>query len=296
MPEPTDRLPPRVTMPLLSLVSAEALEADYAAAARRRAASGGDPEQGRATGRGRRAAVVVTAAAVGVFGVLLTTAAVQTSREADVRDAGRAGLIARVEDQREVVAAQQDRLASLRSRITGTEVAAAEQVRGFAAETARLRRLQVATGFVAVDGEGVRATLDQAPDAAPTARLRDTDVALLVNALWSAGAEAVAVNGQRLTALSAVRTSGQAVEVNGVGIAPPFTVLAVGDRSTLQARFYETSSGLAFSDLAAQYDFDFEIENAAELSLPSAPVRLQRLRSAVPETGTDPDAREGVVP
>ena len=43
--------------------------------------------------------------------------------------------------------------------------------------------------------------------------MRDTDLALLVDALWGVGAEAISVNGQRLTVLSAFRNVGQ----------PPFT-------------------------------------------------------------------------
>ena len=226
-----------------------------------------------------------------MFGVLLATAAVQTSQDADVRDAGRAGLIDRIETERTRVAADQDRVADLRTRTVDAETQATTLSQDLAAETSRLQRLQTTTGFVAVRGEGVRASLDQAPDGGPSSVLRDSDLALLVNALWSAGAEAVAVNGQRLTALSAIRTSGEAVEVNGVGVAPPYTVQAVGDRATMQAEFYDTSSGLAFADLAARYSFDFELENATDLSLPAAPSRLQRLRSATTATGApnEPD-------
>ncbi|GAA0979778.1 hypothetical protein ENKNEFLB_02266 [Nocardioides aquaticus] len=291
---PAGRLPDRVTMPLLALVNDQALDEDYVVAAQRRRdrpAPAGRSERGPAGGAppGRaRTATAVTVAAVAVFGVLLATAAVQTNQDADVRDAGRAGLIDRVEAERARVVSDQDRVAGLRTQSIDDEARAVALAQDLSAETSRLRRLQTSTGFVAVRGEGVRATLDQAPDAGPTSQLRDSDLALLVNGLWSAGAEAVAVNGQRLTALSAIRTSGVAVEVNGVGIAPPYTVEAIGDRATLQADFYDTSSGLAFADLAARYAFDFEIENATDLALPSAPNRLQRLRSATTVPGPDP--------
>ncbi len=281
------RLPDRVTMPLLTLINDQALDADYVAAARRRldhpvvAAHQGDAAGRRSV----RTSAAVTVAAVAVFGVLLATAAVQTRQDAVVRDAGRAGLIDRIESERARVATDQDRVAGLRTRTVAAEALATDLAQDLSAEVSRLQRLQTATGFVAVRGEGVRATLDQAPDAGPSGQLRDSDLALLVNALWSAGAEAIAVNGQRLTALTAIRTSGEAVEVNGVGIAPPYAVQAVGDRATLQSDLYETSSGLAFADLAARYSFDFELENATDLSLPAAPNRLQRLRSATTDPG-----------
>lgn len=285
MPEPGAA--ERARTPLLDLVSAQALDEDYLAAARRRG-PGQPPPRG---GRGRTA--VVTAVTVAVFGLLLAAALAQTRQDADVRDASRAGLISRIEDGRARVAAEQERAAELRTRTTDAEAFAAEQTQDLDAETLRGSQLATVTGFVAVSGEGVRATLDQAPDAGPTQQVRDSDLALLVNALWSAGAEAVSVNGQRLTALSAIRTSGRAVEVNGVGVAPPFTVLAIGDRSRLQADFYDTSSGLAFSDLTAQFDLEFELENATSLQLPAAPNRLQRLRSATPTSpATSPRPQE----
>ncbi len=57
---------------------------------------------------------VTAAVVVAVFGMLVSTAAVQTSRNADVDDAGRATLIQRIENQRDRVARQQDRIARLR--------------------------------------------------------------------------------------------------------------------------------------------------------------------------------------
>ena len=40
------------------------------------------------------------------------------------------------------------------------------------------------------------------------------DLQIVVNGLWDAGAEAISVNGQRLTSKSAIRFAGQAILVN----------------------------------------------------------------------------------
>ncbi|CAM5647734.1 membrane protein [Streptomyces purpurascens] len=50
----------------------------------------------------------------------------------------------------------------------------------------------------------------------------------VVNGLWESGAEAVSINGQRLTALSAMRAAGDAILVDNKPLVPPYTVLAVG--------------------------------------------------------------------
>jgi uncharacterized protein YlxW (UPF0749 family) len=272
-------LPARVTMPLLTLITQQAVDEDYQQAARRRAAGLAAPRQGRPW--------LTAAAVVAIFGLLVSTAAVQRSRNADVVDAGRASLTERIDNQRERVAQQQDRIARLRGRIKTVGDRVTSLTTSVEAVEARLGRLQVTTGFVPVRGEGVRVSVDDAESGDPNGQVRDSDLALLVNALWSSGAEAVAVNGQRITATSSIRRSGSAIEVNSVGIAPPYTVLAIGNSGSLQAKFYNTSSGLAFADLTRRYDLRFAMDNVDQVALPAAPARLLRLRSA--EAGTSGD-------
>ena len=87
-------------------------------------------------------------------------------------------------------------------------------------------------------------------------RSATTDLALLVNGLWRAGAEAIAINGQRLTARSAIRNSGAAINVNGrPPLSPPYVVTAIGDTKTLQADLLDTSTGLAFQNGADALGF-----------------------------------------
>ncbi len=125
----------------------------------------------------------------------------------------------------------------------------------------------------------MRVTVDDADTGDTNGIVRDNDLALLVNGLWSAGAEAISVNGQRVTVMTSIRTSGRAIEVNSVGIAPPYTVLAIGDRGSLQANFFDTTSGLAFDGLTRRYGMPFDMDNEEQISLPSAPNQLLRLRS-----------------
>lgn len=282
MAEPTPQgsragLPAQVTLPLLERITAQSLDEDYRIVAAQR-------RDGTGPTRNPRRSWLIAAAVIAVFGMMVSTAAVQTSRNAEVDDASRATLVERIGDQREQVAEQQERIARLREANVDEDRRASRLVDSVQAEQGRLQRLQVHTGFVTVRGGGVRVTVDDADGDDPNGIVKDYDLALLANALWSAGAEAVAINGQRLTPMSAIRTSGPAIEVNGVGVAPPYTVQAIGDPGRLEANFYDTSSGLAFADLARTYGMSFTMENAEELTLPSGPARLRRLRSA--EAGT----------
>lgn len=313
---PGTPLPERVTLPLLTLITQQSLDEDYRWAAERRraareaaAATGpegaegsgetatGDRPAGERDPRGR-AGGLAAAAVVAVFGVMVTVAFVQTSRQEDVSDASRTTLISRIDAQRARVDAVQADLVALRTANAALQDQATALDDDEQAVEARLRRLQVRTGFVPVRGEGVRVVVEENPEAVePEERVSDLDLTLLVNALWSAGAEAVSVNGQRVTALTAIRTSGDPIKVNSVGIAAPYTVLAVGDSAQLQADFYDTGSGLAFDGIARALGFTYELSGDDELSLPAGPGRFERLRFArdpeAPPIDTRPADQQG---
>ena len=106
------------------------------------------------------------------------------------------------------------------------------------------------SGATAVQGPGVKLVVDDAKDSrsgrrrararavgfSDTGRVRDRDMQRVVNGLWESGAEAIAINGQRLTALSAIRAAGDAILVDNRPLVPPYTVLAVGDGKRLEHR------------------------------------------------------------
>ena len=268
----------RTRTPLLTLLSEEALERDYQLVARRRAAQGTAPSSRAGGRRGSGSGVLVV---VLVFGFLVTLAAVQTSRNADITDASRASLIDRIEARRAAVRTLQQQISDLRK---ANDTADKDLIKLNDAVNERentATQLGADTGFTPVAGEGIRIQLDNAAYSDPdTEHIRDSDLALLVNALWSAGAEAISINGQRISARTAIRISGTAIEVNSIGIAPPYVVQAIGNMNTLASRVVETDSGAAFGVLAGDYGWSYDVDNVEDLRLPAAPARLRQLRSA----------------
>jgi uncharacterized protein YlxW (UPF0749 family) len=257
----------RARTPLLDLVTRESLELDYSEVAHRRA----EPR--------------TVAAVLAVFGLLVAVAAVQNSRNADVDEASRAALLDRIETRRDTVAGLQDRSDELRDdnenlleRVVSLTAAA-----GTAGE--RRDVLALEAGFVPVRGTGLRVTVDDQRAGDPDGRVRATDLRQLVNGLWQAGAEAIAVNGRRLTSLSAIVNSDIAIQVNKGPLSPPYVVQAVG-HPNLQADLLETASGLTFFGLAEQFGFVVARENVTSpMLLPAAPPSLQRLRYAARPSG-----------
>lgn len=269
-------LPAHVTTPLLTLVTQQAVEEEYRQVAERRSHGDRPPEQPRS----RMAGVVAIAA----FGVLVSVAAVQNSRNEAVEDAGRATLIAQIETQRSALQARQDQVADLTrenqalSDELDERTATRQQVQG------ELRRLQASAGFLAVTGEGVRVTVEGNPVGDASQQVRDADLALLVDGLFGAGAEAIAINDQRLNNLGAIRNTGAAIHVNTRPLTEPYVVRAIGDTRTLQADLLDTTHGADFFSLADQLGFVYSMQNVDQLSLPAARQRpLRWAREAGPE-------------
>jgi uncharacterized protein YlxW (UPF0749 family) len=97
----------------------------------------------------------------------------------------------------------------------------------------------------------------------------DRDVAMVVNGLWVAGAEAVSVNGQPLTSLSAIRTAGSAILVDYRPLTRPYVVSAIGG-PTLESQFATGSAGASLRTLHDAYGIRYGVEGVQDLTLPAA--------------------------
>jgi uncharacterized protein YlxW (UPF0749 family) len=162
----------------------------------------------------------------------------------------------------------------------------------------------ILSGATAVHGPGVRLVVDDAKEAdaggdgtnpretsgfSDTGRVRDRDMQRVVNGLWASGAEAVSINGQRLTALSAIRAAGDAILVDNKPLVPPYTVLAVGDGQQLSTRFQNSADGLFLHALEQNFGIRATIATEGDVRLPAAPsvtVRTAQPNAEKTEKGT----------
>ena len=208
-----------------------------------------------------------------IIGALFAVAALQTTRSAPVLQSERSELISRVQTAER----EQD---ELRGRVTTLtqEIATLRAAALGDDDTARFVESQINTldpvvGNVAVSGPGVLIVVDDSPSAAADARDRvlDIDLQVLANGLWEAGAEAVAINGHRLSTLTAIRSAGDAITVDYRSLTRPYRVEAIGDLRTLQAGFVESSAGAWWNDLAQNRRMRYEISNVKQLDLAADP-------------------------
>ena len=268
---PAGEPPPRTRLGLLDYVSATSLDEDYAHVSGLRGSSQGAERSSRP---GMAALVVLT-----VFGVLVATAALQTSRNADESASSRESLVEQLRSRRAGLERRQDAISALRRDIAvrrAGQLSATEQGRDL---RARLSRLGVATGSTATRGPGITVVVDDAPGTTdPRQMVQAPDLQKLVNALWLVGAEAISINGQRLTAVSPIRDAGSAVTVNFRSLRRPYTVSAIGNPRTMGARLLDTKGGQAWVTLQS-IGLQFEIETEDTMVLPAArPVSLRSAR------------------
>ncbi len=259
---------PGDSMNLLQELVEHSIDDDYYVAAERRDSSPPDAP------RVRRA---VTITVIVVFALMLTVAAVRTYDRRPQAEVERQTLIDQIHAREASIANTQDAVDNARDDV--------ETLRAGASDPEYRERIvdeRIAVGDVAVTGQGVEVVVDNAEDFEdqPGGRVRDTDLQMLVNGLWNAGAEAIAINGQRVTTMTAIRTAGEAITVNFRSLSAPYTVQAIGNVDTLAARFVETQAGDIWSTLTNNYGMQFEINSDSDLTLPAAPKGRLTVRHA----------------
>ncbi|MCL6638307.1 MAG: DUF881 domain-containing protein [Firmicutes bacterium] len=112
-----------------------------------------------------------------------------------------------------------------------------------------LAKMKLYAGLVPVAGPGVEVILENIPDrrrpggAPGIDNIRDDDLLKVVNDLRGAGAEAIVINGQRITATSEIRLAGNHINVNLTRLTPPYRVEAIGNAAALKSSM-EIKGGL----------------------------------------------------
>lgn len=273
-------LPDHVTTPLLSLIVARSMDEDYAHVAQKRAAAGLEPAPGRPRPHW------TSIAAIALLGVMAAVVAAQTDRQAPVDELSRAALIEQIERRSDTLDALQGQVGEL-TRSNAETANSSTRTQGQLDDIqTRLRRVELITGFSAARGPGVRLTVENRPDVDVNDEIRDEDLAFLVDGLFQAGAEAIAVNDQRINLLGGIRNTLRAIHVNGRPVNPPYVISAIGDPQTLQARLLQTSQGQEWFNRVNFYGFVYEAENVDDIRLPAARERV--LRDVI-ELNADPD-------
>lgn len=237
---------PDASMDLLNTVREEALEPEYL------------------TGSGQRHRPAMMIGILAIVGVLFGLAGASTLRTAPAAAQERADLINRI------TTAEAD-LDSLHAQVAELteENAQLEREQGVLdpVQVAQRASLEVEAATVAVSGPGIRMTLDDGSSAVTGSEVVDDDLRMAVNGMWEAGAEAVAVNGHRVTGQTAIRNAGDAITVNYRSISAPYIIEAIGDTDHLSDTFGSTEGGQWTAALAEHYGITSTMTRENDLEL-----------------------------
>lgn len=252
-------------MSLLVDLWTNALDPGYAATAR----SGGRP--GSWTRR-----VVPLAVGLVAASFLVVIAAVQAHARAPAAARAHERLVAQVQQESKAVADLSSEVDRLRAVTGALRDSSLQGSAAGAALSTQLARAELAAGTVAVTGPGLRVTLDDAPatgagqgNQGQGNRVEDRDLQGVVNALWASGAEAIAVNGQRLTGQSSIRSAGDAILVDFQPLRPPYVVEAIGDPVGMETTFAQSAAVARMRSYVQLYGLRFGYARASGLELPA---------------------------
>ena len=138
-------------------------------------------------------------------------------------------------------------------------------------------------GDIALIGPGVEVALDDAvlPLGGPLSGLTIDDYVVhqqdlqgVVNALWAGGAEAMSINNQRISALTAIRCVGNTLLLAGRVYSPPYRIRAIGNQVRLRTALFTDPNVILYLQYAKAIGLRWSYQPIDSFKLPAAIVPL----------------------
>lgn len=140
-----------------------------------------------------------------------------------------------------------------------------------------VEELSPAAGLTTVRGEGLVVVLTDTPRDADVPEgidpnllvVHQQDIQGFVNALWAGGAEAISLQGQRLTTTTGIKCVGNSVVLQGVPYAPPYRIVAVGDIASLQSALEASEAVDRYREYVDYADLGLRVVASQGLTVPA---------------------------
>lgn len=164
-------------------------------------------------------------------------------------------------------------LAELRAQLDQIQTSASTQSDAAKDLQARIDGLKTVAGLNERAGDGVEIVLDDARGAAGAKDVEksichNTDLTDIVNQAWRGGAEAIAINDERIVGSSSIYCVGSTIMVNGTLMSPPFKVLVIGPQNELLATYDDPTQLRDIKQRRDIYGLGFRVSRATGLHLP----------------------------
>lgn len=201
----------------------------------------------------------------------MVTAAV-AARGIDLRPDRNTELISLVRQRATLNSEATRQVAALRSDIDRLSRAAAPRPELDRA----MAEAELAAGLRAVRGPGLSVTLTDAPvDTNPAGVdgdllvVHQQDIQGFANVLWSGGAEALTIQGQRVTSRTAIKCVGNTVVLHGIPYAPPYVISAIGDPAKLEGALAASRFVEIYRQYVTAYGLGYQQSRAADVLAPA---------------------------
>ncbi len=179
-------------------------------------------------------------------------------------------------------------LQDLRTELDRIQASAATQG-GTASELqTQIGQLRAQAGLTPLSGDGVVVQLDDSHTATAGAANLDqaichsTDLTDILNTAWRGGAQAIAVNAQRVVTTTSVYCVGSTIMVNGTLMSPPFNIAVIGPQNGILGAFDDPAQ---LKDIKTRRDVQglgFRVTRAAAINVPAYDGAMT-VRVAVPQ-------------
>jgi uncharacterized protein YlxW (UPF0749 family) len=219
-------------------------------------------------------------------GVLFATSG-RTAQGTDLRAGEVTELSELISERETAIARQAGQLADLQQQVERLTAQAASRNSDVAAAQSAGDAGALSAALMPLSGPGVVITLDDAP-ARPDGSLpvnarpddlviHQSDVQAVVNAVWAAAADGVAIMDQRLIATSAVRCVGNTLLLQGRTYSPPFLITAIGDAAAIRAQLAVSPQVAVFQQAVEDFGLTFSVRERPEVTVPAydGPLDLQ---------------------
>ncbi len=207
---------------------------------------------------------------IGIFSLTLVKAYYQANQDSQRPDASLPSLL-QLELENEQLAKENDKLWGELTRLQAGQSAAA-------LASQQLDEATRNAGLTKLTGPGIMIILDDS-DLDRNSEygyyvIHEEYLRTLINILWNGGAEAIAVNNQRITTHTEIFCSGAFIQINGTRQMPPYRIAAIGNQENLKSalQFY-------FWDKLGEYQQLYGITRKLEIPTESLTVPASKQQS-----------------
>ncbi len=200
-----------------------------------------------------------------LLGFLLATGFSTQQRLGERPGPRKDNLLQFIKKQRGEHANLEDQLEAARIELALIDAKRADSKGILAAYGRQLEGLKLRAGLTRVEGRGVEVIIGDAkrvpagidPD---SFIIHDYDIQIIVNALWRGGAEAMAVNGERIVAHTGIRSAGSTILINSTPQGSPFRIKAIGNTKRMERVLGEDDdAALLLGEYSQQYGLVYRL-------------------------------------